>query len=163
MGLWDKIKLFFGGHGVEATLTEVEGQNPNHVEFCISDSVVKGSVQVTGTKEVEILAHEYEVYAECLLEDEERVILVAEDRHDKTTDIIGGDIKWPYTLKPGQVIEDSFCIVNVDMEEALNEMGIYDTDYVIDHPYYRFYVKFSADVKGTALDAESEVDLIVTP
>jgi hypothetical protein len=162
MGFWDKVKLFFGGHGVTAEFTEIEGQSVRgDVYFPVTDTVLKGHVRITGTKEVTILSHDYEVYLEENDEDGESV-LVAEDSHDASTDIIGGDLTWPYTLKPGDVIEDSFCITDVDLEEACAQLGIDDPYYVVDHSYYRFYVKFTADVKGTALDADDEFEIDLT-
>lgn len=157
MGFFDKMKNFVGGHGVKASITEVENQEPGSVTFPLADSVMKFQVAVESEKEITILSHDFEVYVERKTEDDEKTVLIAEDSHGADTEIIGGDITWPYVLKPGDTIEDGCCIVDVDIAETLGKMGI-GADAAIDDPNYRFFVKFTADVKGSPMDAEAEVD-----
>ena len=92
-------------------------------------------------------------------DDIRRIISVAEDTHDESTDIIGGDVKWPYTLSPGQVVKDGCCITDVEIDKTLREIGVSDPRSIIDNPHYRFFVKFTADVKGSPMDAEAEFDV----
>jgi hypothetical protein len=162
VGLFDKIKHFAGGHGVKASITRVERQSPGSVSFPFTDSVMKFNIEVTGDKEVTILNHRFEVWVERTEEENERIIEVAGESHDESTDIIGGDVKWPYELAPGQVIKDGCCILDVDLGATLRKIGVDDPTTAIDDPNYRFFVKFIADVKGSPMDAEAECDFTPT-
>jgi hypothetical protein len=156
MGLFDKVKHFAGGHGVTAKIVTVERQDPKSATFPIGDSVMKFNVEVQGDKEVTVLAHKFEVWAERKSETNPRLMLVATDVHDEKTDIIGGDVKWPYNLQPGSVIRDGCCISEVDLRNTLKKMDVSDPDSAIGDPSYRFFVKFIADVKGSPMDASAE-------
>ncbi|MFN7145701.1 MAG: hypothetical protein ACK4YP_18135 [Myxococcota bacterium] len=162
MGFFDKVRDFAGGHGVKATFTRVERQDPASARFPVTDSVVKANVEVTGDKEQVVLAHVYEVYAECKAEGKLRLIKVAEDRHDASTKIIGGEVTWPYTLAPGQVVRDGCCIIRVDLAKAFREMGVNDPAEAVGNKDYRVFLRFTADVKGSPMDARVEADLILT-
>lgn len=159
VGFLDKIKHFVGGHGVKSSITRIERQDPSSATFPITDTVMKFNVEVTGDKEVIILNHQFEVWIERTEPENERIISVAEDTHDESTDIIGGDVKWPYTLSPGQVVKDGCCITDVEIDKTLREIGVSDPRSIIDNPHYRFFVKFTADVKGSPMDAEAEFDV----
>lgn len=161
MGFLDKLKHFAGGHGVKVEITSVERQAPSSVTFPLTDSVMKFQVRVTGDKEVTVLSHDFVVYAERTTKDNPRLIEVARDSHDEKTDILGANIKWPYTLAPGQVVEDGCCITNVDLTNALRKMDVHDPGSVLSDPNYRFFVKFIADVKGSPMDPEASVDFRV--
>lgn len=162
MGLFDKIKNFAGGHGVTAKITSVERQPTASVNFPLTDSVMKFQVEVGAEKEAVVLAHKFEVWAERMSQQNPRLIHVASDTHDVKTDIIGGSVKWPYTIQPGQTIQDGCCITDVDLSKALKEMGVSNPTSVLRDPSYRFFVKFVADVKGSPMDASAEVSFNVT-
>ena len=50
----------------------------------------------------------------------------------------------------------------VDFPKALREMGVDDPASVIGNKDYRFFVRFTADVQGSPVDARVESDLVVT-
>ena len=156
MGFFDKVKHFAGGHGVTATITEIEGQNPEQTRFPVSDSVLKFRVAVEGDKPATVLAHVFSVYAERKGESNPRLIEVASERHDEKSDIYGSRVKWPYQLEPGTAVQDGCCITNVNLAKALQEMGVSDVRAALNDASYEFYVKFSADVQGSPIDAQAK-------
>ena len=162
MGFLDKVKHFAGGHGVTAAITSVERQDVDSPSFPLTDSVMKFQVTVTAEKDVTILSHSFSVHAERLDEENPRLIEVAEDVHDESVDIIGGDLKWPYELAAGQTVEDGCCITDVDLAASLAKMDVSDPESVVDDPGYRFYVQFTADVKGSPMDPDDKVDIKLT-
>ena len=177
MGLFDKMTKnlkgkmsnLAGKHGVTVTATEIERQtpdanNPAAVQFPITDSVVKGRFTVQGEKEVTILSHTVEVYAAICDEtgeDNEREILLASDTVKEQ--IIGSDLAFPYVLQPGQTIEDSFCVIEVDVVKALEELEYDDEDEALGDDSLYLFVRIIADVKGTPMDAETEVEMALAP
>lgn len=162
MGCLDKVKHFAGGHGVKARITTVERQDPQGAVFPLTDSVMKFNVEIEGEKEATVLAHDFEVWIERTTEGNQRIVQVASDRHDQSTDIIGADLKWPYVITPGQPITDGCCIGDVDLTAALRKMDVSDPLAALHNPDYRFFVKFVADVKGSPMDAEATSDFTVT-
>jgi len=160
MGLLDKLKHFAGGHGVKSQITRIENQDPEGATFPVGDSVMKFNVLVTAEKdEVTILKHDYEVWIERTKEEDGRCELIARDTHDKETDIIGADIKWPYVLAAGETAEDGCCIGDVDVKQAMKKLDIES----IEDAEYRFYVRFIADVKGSPLDSTVEASIKLVP
>jgi hypothetical protein len=155
MSFFDKVKHFAGGHGVKATITEIERQPPESAKFPLGDSVLKFNVEVTGDKQVTILAHVFAFYAERKGEDSPRLIEVAVERHDQSTEIFGAKVKWPYELEPGRVVRDGCCMTSVDLKKALGEMGVHDVRDALNDSRYEFFVKFTADVKGSPMDAQA--------
>ncbi len=155
MGFFDKVKHFAGGHGVKAKITQIERQDPASARFAAGDSVIKFNVEVSGEKPVTILAHVFAFYVERKSETNPRLIEVAAERHDETTEIYGSKVKWPYELEPGEPVRDGCCIGGVDLAKALREMDANDLRAAINDPSYHFYVKFTADVKGSPMDAEA--------
>jgi hypothetical protein len=156
LGFFDKVKHFAGGHGVKASITTIERQNPQEARYPVTDSVLKFQVEVEGEKEATILAHVFTLYAERKGETNPRLIEVASERHDEKTDIYGSRVKWPYQLKPGEAVQDGCCITNVDLTKALQEMGVSDVRAALNDASYEFYVKFTADVQGSPMDAQAK-------
>ena len=148
MGFLDKVKHFAGGHGVKASITAIERQDPQDARYPVTDSVMKFQVEVEGEKEATVLAHVFSLYAERKGETNPRLIEVASERHDEKTDIYGSRVKWPYQLKPGEAVQDGCCITNVDLATALLEMGDSDVRAALHDSSYAFYVKFTADGQG---------------
>ena len=74
MSFFDKVKHFAGGHGVKATITQIEGHDLESAKFPVTDSVLKFNVEVTGEKEVTVLAHVFSVWVERKSEENPRLI-----------------------------------------------------------------------------------------
>lgn len=162
MGLLSKAKRFFGKHGVQVELLEVERQDPTSVSFPIGDSVIKGSYRVVAEKEAVVLRHIHRfvmiVIAEGGLEDE---ILLGEEEHAEGTEIIGTELKWPYTLSAGEICEDGFVIGEVDIPGQLSEAGFDDPAEALASGQVRFEIEVEADVEGSPFDAVAMAEIAV--
>jgi len=163
MGLFDKLKTMAGKHGCTVEITSIEGQDPSDVTFPIMDSVVKGKYNVCATNDCTILSHIHEFIVEYKMNENDFTDskIIAEDENDKNTEIIGSDMKWPYQLGAGKSISQSFSIVNVDISAVLKELGISDPQAAIDSKKVNFFVRVTADVKGTLIDCECKVPIKV--
>jgi len=156
MGFFDKVKSFFGGHGVNLVITQIEGASPESVQFPLQDSVLKGRIEVHSTAEAIILKHGFRVTAILNAEDTYRSVIVAEEFNEG--EILGSDVSWPYTTVPGEVVHDSFCIIRVDIENAMRELGL-EPDAALNDPRVTIELKAWADVKGSPMDAAQKVTL----
>lgn len=157
MGFFDKLKTLVGEHGCKVEITSLEHQDPAATIFPATDSVFKGNFKVSATKPCTILGHKVQVCAMKKHPDgREEVVVLADDTHDEKNQVIGLDYKWPYDMKAGDTKEDGFCAVNLDIPGTLTKFGCR-----ADAPNVTFYVKVTADVKGTPLDAEAKVNFKV--
>lgn len=154
MGFFDKVKHFVGGHGCKVELTEVERQQPGNVHLPRTDSVVKGRYRVTAEKDITVLAHIHRFAMRIPMQGGGfTTVTLSEDRHDASTDIIGCPIKWPYELKAGQSVDDSFLVSDIDIPAAIQRQG--------NPAGAKFLVIVEADVKGTPVDANAECEVHV--
>ena len=153
MGFFDKIKNLVGGHGVSVFITEIEREQPASATFPVSDSVLKGRIEVHFAKDAEILNHGFRLTA--ILEDEGtyRTVEIAEEKNEG--EIIGSDVSWPYVGKGGEVIHDSFCMIRIDIPAAMRQLGL-EPDAAFNDPRVRLELKVWADVKGTPVDASAK-------
>jgi len=157
MGLFDKLKTFAGMHGCSVEMTSLEKQNISDVSFPLTDSVFKGNYNVNAKSDCTILAHIHEVVVEVKKDDIIETTVIASDKHDEKTEIIGTDLKWPYDLGAGQSKSDGFCITDVDIPAVLKKLGFSNPQAAINSKEVNFFVKVTADVKGTPLDSECKV------
>jgi hypothetical protein len=163
VGFFDKAKNFFGGHGLRVEITRLERQDPRAVSFPIGDSVFKGNYRVIADKDCTVLSHTHEFlvrrkHVDGRVED----VVLGSDRHDESTDIIGGTIKWPYDLRGGASVDDSFLIMDIDIEAGLKKLGFGGAVEGATSPQVSFHLRVSADVKGSPFDptAESQVRVL---
>jgi hypothetical protein len=163
VGFFDKAKNFFGGHGLRVEITRLERQDPRAVSFPIGDSVFKGNYRVIADKDCTVLSHTHELlvrrkHVDGRVED----VVLGSDRHDESTDIIGGNIKWPYDLRGGASVDDSFLIMDIDIEAGLKKLGFGSAVEGATSPQVSFHLRVSADVKGSPFDpsAESQVRVL---
>ena len=77
----------------------------------------------------------------------------------RTTAFVAGYLA--LLLAPGQTVQDGCCICDVDLAKALRQMDANDLRAAIHDPSYHFYVKFTADVKGSPMDAEATQEIQV--
>lgn len=164
MGFFDKAKNFFGGHGLKVEITRLERQDPATVTFPIGDSVFKGNYRVLAEKDCVVLSHKHEFlvrrkHPDGRVED----LVLGSDTHDETTDIIGGTIKWPYDLRGGTTVDDSFLIMDIDIAAGLIKLGFGSATEGAASPQVSFHLRVSADVKGSPFDpsAESQVRVLL--
>ena len=162
MGIFDKAKNFFGGHGLKVEITRLERQDPASVTFPIGDSVFKGNYRVVAEKDCTVLSHTHELvvrrkHPDGRVED----VVLGRDRHDETTDIIGGTIKWPYELRGGASVDDSFLIMDIDIAAGLQKLGFGGAVEGASSPQVSFILRVSADVKGSPFDPSAEATVRV--
>lgn len=163
MGFFDKAKSFFGGHGVKVEITRLERQDPDAVTFPITDSVFKGNYRITAEKPSTVLAHIHEVIVKKKHADgREESVTVGSDRHDETTDIYGCELKWPYEMKAGQTVEDSFLISDIDLPKVFRRLGYNPPEDALVDGSVEVFCRITADVKGSPFDAESLAKVRVT-
>jgi hypothetical protein len=162
LGIFDRAKNFFGGHGLKVEITRLERQDPATVTFPIGDSVFKGNYRVVAEKDCTVLSHTHELlvrrkHPDGRVEDQ----ILGSDRHDETTDIIGATLKWPYELKGGAGVDDSFLISDIDIADGLKKLGFGSAGEGSVSPQVSFILRVSADVKGSPFDPSAEATVRV--
>lgn len=165
MGFFDKAKKFMGGHGAKVELTRIERQPASDAQMPLGDTVIKGNLEVTTDKDCVVLAHKFEML--CEYKDKEGVEhthRLGSDAHVASTDIIGGDVKWPYDLAAGQTVKDSFLIhMEDDIPTQLGKLGFADAAAVVASGEVKFKLRVIADVKGSPFDPKSEAYVRIVP
>ncbi len=152
MGLFDKLKTLVGEHGCKVEITSLEKQAPGEAVFPVGDSVFKGNFKVTATKPCTILAHKVEICVTKKHADgREELVVLGDDRHDEKNQVFGLDYQWPYDMKAGDSKEDGFCVTSLDLPAVLAKLGS-----AADASNLTWFVKVSADVKGTPMDADAK-------
>jgi len=162
MGFFDKAKNFLGGHCVKVEITKIERQAPSEARMPMTDTVVKGTCRITTEKDCTVLAHKFEFVAKYKKDDLEQEHVLARDEHNASTDIIGGDIKWPYELAAGKVVEDPFMVMmddNILTQIRRLEMG--NPIELIQQGRVKFYLRAIADVKGSPFDPKGDAELTI--
>jgi hypothetical protein len=164
MGFFDKAKSFFGGHGVKVEITRLERQDPGSVTFPITDSVFKGNWRVVTEKPCTVLSHTHELVVKKTHADgREEELVVGEDTHDSSTDIMGHPLKWPYELPAGGAAEDSFLIDDIDLPKALRRLGYADPTDAIADTNVEVFFRATADVKGSPFDPDATAKVRLIP
>jgi len=162
MGFFDKAKNFLGGHGVKVEITRVERQVPSEARMPMTDTVVKGTARIATEKDCTVLAHKFEFVAKYKKDDIEQELVLATDKHDSSTDIIGGDIKWPYELAGGKSVEDPFMVMMDDnIPTQIRNLGLGNPVELIQSGQVKFYLRCVADVKGSPFDPKGEALLTI--
>jgi hypothetical protein len=163
MGLFDKAKGFFGGHGVTVELTKLERQDPAAARFPITDSVFKGNYTVKADKESVVLKHVHRAILRIDRPDggyDEHFL--SENTHDHRTDIIGADIKWPYTLAAGESKSDGFILMDIDIPAYLRKAGFHSPNQAVGNPNVKLMIEVIADVKGSPFDPKATATVVLT-
>ena len=162
MGFFDKAKNFLGGHGVKVEITRVERSAPSEARMPMTDTVVKGTCRVTTEKDCTVLAHKFEFVAKYSKDDMEQEHVLARDQHNESSDIMGGDIKWPYELAAGKIVEDPFMVMmDENIPTQIRNLGFTNPVAAIQSGQVKFYLRAIADVKGSPFDPKGEAALTV--
>jgi hypothetical protein len=165
MGFFDKAKHFMGGHGVKVEIVKIERQAPSEARMPMTDTVVKGTCRIVTEKDCNVLAHTFEFVVKHKNKegiDTEQVI--ARDRHDEKDDIMGGSIKWPYDLPANTPIEDPFSmIMKENIPTVLRNLGYANPVDAINTGAVKFFLRATADVKGSPFDPKGEHELTIVP
>lgn len=162
MGLFSKGKDLLGGKGVTVEFTRLERQDPATASFPVTDSVFKGNYVVKADKDAVILKHKHRAYIALARNGYDDEHPLSSSVHDKRTDIIGADIKWPYKIKAGETKQDGFLISDIDIPAVLQRIGIYDPNVAVHDPSIRLVIEVVADVKGSPFDPKAKVEVALT-
>jgi len=166
MGFFDKVKKFFGGQGMaDVAITVIERQPADSATFPVTDSVLKGTMVITGKQECVLLATKYEIWLYIKTpEGGESPFLVASDADpDPNTSYSDNCLKMPCDVAVGQVITQPWMVTKVDLTGVLAKNGFPDPNAACDAPGVRLVVRCIADVKGSPFDPSAEVTVRMTP
>lgn len=157
MGLFDKVRTLVGDHGCKVAITSLERQAPGAVRFPIGDSVFKGNFTVTASRACTVLGHKAELFVMKKHADgREEQVLLGDELHDEKHEVIGLGYTWPYDMAAGETREDGFCIVQVDIPGTVEKLGYASPSAAASATDLTFFVRVTADVKGTPMDAEAK-------
>ena len=154
MGFFDKIKKFAGGKNMASVeVTEIGDLPAASAVIAISDDVVRGAMRTTSNQNCVLLQTKYEV-----------ILRIQDDQGQwgSTTVGSGADVA-RRELVPGQVIDQTWSVANVDIEHALRAKGHADMNAVLGHPKVRLFVNCIADVEGSPFDPNAEVEVRLGP
>ena len=154
--------LFGKGKAVTVELTRLERQDPGTARFPVTDSVFKGNYLVKADKPAVVLKHKHRAYLKVNRDGFDDEYPLSYDVHDKRTDIIGADIKWPYELAAGQSKEDGFILSDIDIPGQLAKLGYHDPNMAVGNPAIRLVIEVVADVKGSPFDPKVTAEVALT-
>ncbi len=165
MGFFDKAKQFIGGKNMASVaITVIERQPAATARFPIGDSVLKGTMVITGQQDCVLLATKYEVWLYIKKDDVESPHLVVMEKDpDPNTSYSDSCLKMPCDVKPGQVITQPWMVSGVDLPKILRDNGYTDVNRAVNDPNVRLVVKCIADVKGSPFDPSAEVTVALAP
>ncbi len=161
MGFFDKAKQFFGGKGMASVeISVIERQPALTATFPVTDSVLKGTMVITGKQDCVLLATKYEVWLYIEKDGVSSPHLVCSDQDpDPNTSYSDNCLKMPCDLTVGQVITQPWMVTNVDLVKILRSNGYPNPKAAAGDLKVRLQVKCIADVKGSPFDPSAEVDV----
>ena len=164
IGWIEKVSNFFGGHGVSITITKLERQSPDVVQFPISDTVFKGNYTIKSKKDARILAVNHELLIWKKHEDQrEEEIDLGQEVHDAEYECLGYDLTYPLEIKAGESFDGHFMIMPIDLPHELVALNYNPPASALSDPTVRILCRVTADVEGAFLDAVQEVTIKVIP
>ncbi len=165
MGFFDKAKQFMGGKNMASVeITVIERQPAASARFPVGDSVLKGTMVITGQQDCTLLATKYELWLYIKKDDGESVNLVRSEKDpDPNTSYSDSCLKMPCEVKPGQVITQPWMVSDVDLPKILAANGFPDPNRAVGDARVRLVVKCIADVKGSPFDPCAEVTVALAP
>ncbi|CAN5863710.1 hypothetical protein BH11MYX2_BH11MYX2_35710 [soil metagenome] len=168
MGLLDKVKAFAGGKGMaKVTISVIEKQPAENATFPVTDSVLKGTMVIEALQPCVLLATKYEVWlniAEDPADETGSPNLVATSMDpDPNTSYVDPPFEYPLDMKPGQIVERSWLVMDVDLAKVLAKNGYSEPHEAIGDKRVRLVVKCIADVKGSPFDPSADVEIQLTP
>jgi hypothetical protein len=152
MGFLDKIKTFAGGKStLVIELASVERQPPATASLPLQDSVIKGQFRIVAQKDCTVLAHVAELRTRCQAKDGTLGTSRARNVVDAKNQVIGAPYQFPYTMKPGDVMEAGFILVQLDLPSYYAAYGLPAKD-----PSVEVLVKITVDVQGSPFNPSIE-------
>lgn len=162
MGLFDKAKQFMGGKGMaNVSITVIERQPADSAVFPVGDTVLKGTMVIEALKDCTLLATKYEVWLNIKGDVGEstgspNLVVMAQDPAPNTS-YSDDCLKMPCDMTAGQVIEQPWMVMDVDLPKILEKAGYADPRDAVGDPRVQLVVKCIADVKGSPFDPSAEV------
>jgi len=161
MGLFDKAKQFMGGKGMaNVTITMIERQPVESAVFPVGDSVLKGTMVIEALKDCTLLATKYEVWLNIksdVSDGGSPNLVVTSMDPDPNTSYSDDCLKMPCDMTAGQVIEQPWMVMEIDLPKILEKAGYADPRDAVGDPRVELVVKCIADVKGSPFDPSAEV------
>jgi len=140
---------------VLAKTTVIEGSSANSASFPVTDSVLKGTIEVTGRSPCVLTATRYEIRLELQTEKGPVNVLVAKDqdpelKKDSLSVSFGGtNIKFPRKLGKGDEAVQTWMVSNINIPAKLREHG-FDPDTAAGDSRVKLVVLNIADLEGQA-------------
>lgn len=157
MGIFGKIKSFFGFTGVKIEFTKVESPFP------IGDSVFKANYEVKAGSDVTIKELKHLLIAKRSVKNgdktEEETILLGEESSNDFNDV---DVQFPYPVKAGETFKYGMCMIRLDFKKSLAKWGVQDAN-TANIQGVKFVVKVEVDILETAFtfDPDAEAEFVV--
>ena len=157
MGIFGKIKSFFGFTGVKIEFTKIESPFP------FGDSVFKANYEVKAGNDVTIKEIKHILYAKRNVKNGENT--VEEDielTQESTDDFNDIDVSFPHPIKAGETFEYGMCVGDIDIKSSLEVWGVHDASSA-KAKGVTFFVKVEVDILETAFtfDPEAEKEFVV--
>ena len=151
---------------VLAKTTVIEGNPADIASFPVTDSVLKGTIEVTGRSPCVLTATRYEVRLELQTDKGPVDVVVAKDQDPElvknplSVSFGGTNIKFPMKLGKGDKAVQTWMVKDIDLSAKLREHG-FDHSAAAGDSRVKLVVMNIADVEGTvdAAAARTEVRL----
>ena len=145
---------------VSVAITVIEGQAPADANFPVTDSVLKGTVVVTGRSATTLATTRYEVVVHVDGKD----VVVAKNQHPEikkeglaglSVSFGGTNIEFPKKLGRGDKATQTWMISDIDIPAALAAQGHADAAAAVSEGKATLSVVCHADVTGGAISTTS--------
>ncbi|HEY3450421.1 MAG TPA: hypothetical protein VGK67_28965 [Myxococcales bacterium] len=151
---------------VLAKTTVIEGNPADIASFPVGDSVLKGTVEVTGRGPCVLTATRYEIHLELQTDKGPVDVVVAKDQTPKlvknplSISFGGTNINFPLKMGKGDKAVQTWMVSDIDLKAKLKEHG-FDPDAAAGDSRVKLVVMNIADVEGQpdAAKARTEVRL----
>jgi hypothetical protein len=155
-----------GPVGVKTTV--IEGGPAEDASFPVTDSVLKGTVVVTGKSDCVVTATKYEIRLELETPKGLVDVLVAQDQHPKlaskefSVSFGGTNITFPLKLGKGEKATQTWMVTSIDLAKQLAAHGFNDANAAAADPRVKLVVKCIADVQGVPNAAAARTEIRIT-
>ncbi len=162
MGLFGKMKNFFGGHGVTAAFKKIERQDPAaDVTFCVTDSCIKANFDVVATSDATLLSTRLRFICEKEFSDgKKKRMVLCEEAHMEGT--FADAVSFPHSMKAGETVQESWVVTGLDIPKKLEVMGYNDLRKAVRASELSFYLEGVADIEGSPFDPWCKKTLTMT-
>jgi len=153
------------GSPVGIRISVIEGMPADASSFPVTDSVLKGTVEVSAIMDSVLTATKYEI--RLRLEDGSDV-LVAQDQDPElnpnpmSVSFGGTNIKFPLSMKSGKRAEQTWMVSDIDLPGALAKHGLSDANEAVAEGKASLFVRAYADIEGLPNAAQFDTPVQLT-